>query len=143
VQVRIELPNPDGRLKPGMFCNVLITHPMGEGLLVSDSAIIRTGERDLAFRVAPEDRFVPVEVKISPLKFGAYFQVLEGLRAGDRVVTSANFLIDSESRLRAGGGGMAGMAGMELPGGHGTSPKSSAEAPGANRPPPDHKGMQH
>ena len=119
VQVRIELSNPDGLLKPGMFCNVVITHPMGEGLLVSDSAIIRTGERDLAFRVEPEDRFVPAEVKISPLKFGAYFQVLEGLKAGDRVVTSANFLIDSESRLRAGGGGMAGMAGMEMEGAKG------------------------
>jgi Cu(I)/Ag(I) efflux system membrane fusion protein len=55
---------------------------------------------------------MPVQVKISPLRFEDRFQVLEGLKAGDEVVTSANFLIDSESRLRAGGGGMGGMPGM-------------------------------
>jgi Cu(I)/Ag(I) efflux system membrane fusion protein len=111
-QVRIELPNPHGRLKPGMFAHIRLTHDMGEALLVPATAIMRTGERDLAFRVDAEDRFVPAEVKISPIKFEERFQVLEGLKAGDKVVTSANFLIDSESRLRAGGGGMAGMPGM-------------------------------
>jgi Cu(I)/Ag(I) efflux system membrane fusion protein len=85
---------------------------MGTGLTVPASAIIRTGERDIAFRVLSADRFVPVEVKISPLGFGDRFQVLEGLNAGDKVVTSANFLIDSESRLEAGAGSMAGMPGM-------------------------------
>jgi Cu(I)/Ag(I) efflux system membrane fusion protein len=54
-----------------------------------------------------------VEVTLNPVKFGDRFHVLTGLKAGDRVVTSANFLIDSESRLRFGGGGMAGMPGME------------------------------
>ncbi len=131
VDVRIELPNSDGQLKPGMFSYVVITHAMGEGLLVADSAVIRTGERDLAFRVEPENRFVPVEVKISPLRFGTSFHVLAGLKAGEQVVTSANFLIDSESRLRAGGGGMAGMAGMpgmEMEGG-----KGHASPPQTNR----------
>jgi Cu(I)/Ag(I) efflux system membrane fusion protein len=142
VDVRIELPNPDRLLKPGMFAYVVLTHPMGEGLLVPDSAIIRTGERDLAFRAEPEDRFIPVEVKISPLRFGTNFQVLEGLKAGDRVVTSANFLIDSESRLRAGGGSMAGMAGMEMGSGKGAAPKAGTDTKGADKPPPDHKGMQ-
>lgn len=113
VQVRIELPNEQGHLKPGMFANVLIIHEMGQGLTVPDSAVIRTGTRDLAYRAEGDGRFAPVEVKISPLHFEGRFQVLEGLKAGERVVTSANFLIDSESRLRAGGGSMAGMAGME------------------------------
>ena len=64
--------------------------------------------------VAP-DRFMPVEVKISSFKFGDRFQILEGLKAGDKVVTSANFLIDSESRLRGGGmGGVPGMPGMDM-----------------------------
>jgi len=112
VQVRIELPNPAGQLRPGMFGDVSISHSMGAGLTVPSSAIIRTGERDIAFRAVAADRFAPVEVKISPLGFGDRFQVLEGLNAGDQVVTSANFLIDSESRLEAGGSGMAGMAGM-------------------------------
>jgi Cu(I)/Ag(I) efflux system membrane fusion protein len=112
VQVRLEVPNPDGLIKPGMFANVLISHAMGNGLTVPTSAVIRTGERDIAFRAVSADLFMPVEVKISPLRFEDRFQVLQGLKAGDEVVTSANFLIDSESRLRAGGGGMVGMPGM-------------------------------
>ncbi|WP_245433850.1 efflux RND transporter periplasmic adaptor subunit [Methylocystis hirsuta] len=112
VQVRVELPNPDGLIKPGMFANVLIAHAMGSGLTVPTSAVLRTGERDIAFRAVAPDRFAPVEVRISPLRFDDRFQILEGLKAGDEVVTSANFLIDSESRLRAGGGDMTGMPGM-------------------------------
>ncbi|MBY0513253.1 MAG: efflux RND transporter periplasmic adaptor subunit [Gemmataceae bacterium] len=112
VQVRVELPNKDGLLKPGMFAHVEIEHTMGEGLLVPTTAVIRTGERDIVFRVEAEGRFVPVEVKVSAYKFGDRFQVLDGLKAGDKVVTSANFLIDSESRLRAGGMGM--MPGMDM-----------------------------
>jgi Cu(I)/Ag(I) efflux system membrane fusion protein len=109
VQVRVELPNPDSQFKPGMFARISITHAMGTGLTIPTSAVIRTGERDIAFRAVSASRFVPVHVKISPLRFEDRFQVLDGLKAGDQVVTSANFLIDSESRLRAGGGGMVGM----------------------------------
>lgn len=116
VQVRIELPNPDGLFKPGMFMHVEIEHSMGEGLLVPASAVIRTGERQIAFRVESGNRFVPVEVEIGAMKFDEErYHVLEGLKAGDRVVTSANFLIDSESRLRHSGGGM--MPGMPGTGG--------------------------
>ena len=55
---------------------------------------------------------MPVEIKISPIGFGDRILVLEGLKAGDRVVTAANFLVDSESRLEAGASSMAGMPGM-------------------------------
>ncbi|MCI0462002.1 MAG: efflux RND transporter periplasmic adaptor subunit [Gemmataceae bacterium] len=138
VQVRVELPNREGLLKPGMFAHINIAHTMGEGLLIPTAAVIRTGERDLVFRVEPAnskgmdpaqmdhagmrgmerqaDRFVPVVVKIDTVKFGDRFHILEGLKAGDRVVTSANFLVDSESRLRMGAGGMAGMPGMDMGG---------------------------
>jgi Cu(I)/Ag(I) efflux system membrane fusion protein len=119
VQVRVELPNRDGQLKPGMFAHITIAHTMGEGLLAPTSAIIRTGERDIAFRAEGDDHFVPVEVQISPFQFGDRFQILRGLKAGDRVVTSANFLIDSESRLRSGGGGMPSMPEMDMGGGKG------------------------
>lgn len=112
VQVRVELPNPSGELRPGMFGDILITHAMGSGLTVPTSAIIRSGERDIAFRAVSADRFVPVQVKISPLRFEDRFQILDGLKAGDQVVISANFLIDSESRLEAGGASMEGMPGM-------------------------------
>jgi membrane fusion protein, copper/silver efflux system len=100
VQVRIELPNREGIFKPGMFAQISIAHPMGEGLLVPVSAVLRTGERDLVYRVLPNDHFSPVAVKISPIQFGDRFQVLEGLKEGEKIVTSANFLIDSESRIQ-------------------------------------------
>jgi membrane fusion protein, copper/silver efflux system len=113
VQVRIELTNKEEQFKPGMFAHVTMRHAMGEGLTVPTSAVIRTGERDLVYRAESEGKFIPVEVKISPVRFEDRFQVLNGLNAGETVVTSANFLIDSESRLRASGGSMAGMPGME------------------------------
>jgi Cu(I)/Ag(I) efflux system membrane fusion protein len=143
VQVRVELNNPDGIIKPGMFSNVFISHAMGTGLTVPTSAVIRTGERDIAFKAVSIDRFVPVEVKISPLPFDGSFQVLQGLKEGEEVVTSANFLLDSESRLRAGGGGMAGMhhgggehAAEPAPP---TQPKDGGSMPAA----PDHSKMGH
>ena len=147
VQVRVELPNKEGLLRPGMFAQVIIEHSMGTGLLVPASAIMRTGERDIAYRVKSEGRFVPVEVKISPWRFetphtsGGRFQVLEGLKAGDRVVTSANFLIDSESRLRLGGGmmNMPGMAGMEMGDMKGID-QSGAKKDGKGT---DHSKMKH
>lgn len=120
VQVRVELPNPRGLLKPDMFVEVEIQHPMGDGLLIPISAVFRTGERDIVFRAESETRFVPVEVEIGSVKFGERYHILKGLEPGDRLITSANFLIDSESRLRYGGGGM--MPGMEMdtPGGEDT-----------------------
>ncbi len=116
IQVRVELPNPEGSLKPAMFADIEIEHEMGEGLLVPMSAVIRTGRREMAFRARSDNRLVPVEIRIGAVKFGDRFQVLEGLAEGDRVVTSANFLIDSESRLKEGAGGMAGMPGMDMGG---------------------------
>ena len=133
VQVRVELPNPDGRLKPGMFGHILISHAMGSGLTVPASAVIRTGERDIVFRAVSADRFLPIQVKISPLRFEDRFQILDGLKAGDEVVTSANFLLDSESQLLAGGGSMAGMPGMDA------GNKGSEKKPAAK--PQDMKGM--
>lgn len=132
VQVRVELPNPNGDFRPGMFGQILLTHAMGTGLTVPTSAVIRTGERDIAFRVAAPGRFVPVQVKISPLQFDNRFQILEGLKVADEVVTSANFLIDSESRLEAGGGSMVGMPGMDA--GDSKGPAAKQEPPGKNPP---------
>jgi Cu(I)/Ag(I) efflux system membrane fusion protein len=98
-----------------MFGDVVISHAMGSGLTIPASAVIRTGERDVAFRVLSDGRFAPVVVKISPTRFADRFEVLEGLNAGDEVVTSGNFLIDSESRLEAAAGSMADMPGMAAP----------------------------
>lgn len=127
VQVRVELSNPDGQLRPGMFAHILMTHAMGSGLTVPTSAVIRTGERDIVYRAVSADRFAPVQVKISPLRFEDSFQILAGLQAGDQVVTSANFLVDSESRLQAGAGSMAGMPGMGGDMGAGKTPAAKQE----------------
>jgi Cu(I)/Ag(I) efflux system membrane fusion protein len=130
VPVRVELPNPQGLLKPGLFADIDITHPMGDGLLVPTSAVIRTGTRDIAFLVIGDDQFQPVQVQLGEVKFGDRFQILAGLNAGDRVVTSANFLIDSESRLREGGGGA--MPGMDMGGKRGgTMPGMDMSGKGA------------
>jgi membrane fusion protein, copper/silver efflux system len=136
VQVRIELPNQEGIFKPGMFAQISIRHPMGEGLLVPTSAILRTGERDIAYRVEPGDHFVPVAVKISPIQFGDRFQILDGLKEAEQVVISANFLIDSESRIRLGAGGTAGLQ-------HGDN--GAKQLPAKDKPATDHsehEGME-
>src|SRR5262249_2749708 len=98
--------------------HVTIEHSMGTGLLVPASAVIRPGERDVAYLVKAEGQLVPVEVKVSPFRFeaangiGGRFQVLEGLKAGDRVGAPATFLNAAESRLSVGG--MRNMPGMEM-----------------------------
>jgi Cu(I)/Ag(I) efflux system membrane fusion protein len=106
IKVRVEIDNPQDLLKPGMYADLTIEHEMGEGLLVPESAVLRTGERDLAFRALAEGRFEPVEVRLGS-RFGDRLEVAEGLSEGDEIVISAGFLIDSESRLKstvAGGG---------------------------------------
>lgn len=107
VKVRVEIENPQELLKPGMYADLAIEHAMGEGLLVPESAVLRTGERALCFRSLPEGRFEPVEVRLGG-RFGDSFEILSGLSAGDKVVVSAGFLIDSESRLKATTSGAVG-----------------------------------
>ena len=107
VKVRVVIDNPSDDFKPGMYADLVIKHDMGHGLLVPESAVLRTGERDLAFRVLPESRFEPVEVTLGS-RFEGRYQVLAGLNAGDKIVTSAGFLIDAESRLRSATAAMTG-----------------------------------
>ena len=101
-----------------MFAHVEIVHDMGEGLIVPVSAVVRTGERDLVYRVVGEDRFVPAEVEVGEVPFEDGYHVLAGLEEGERIATSATFLLDSETRLRESGGmaGMPGMEGMDMEG---------------------------
>lgn len=105
VKVRVELPNPEDLFKPGMYADLEIRHDMGEGLLVPESAVLRTGQRAIVFRTLVDGRFEPVDIQLGG-RFGDRFQVLSGLSAGDEVVVSGNFLIDSESRLKSALGGM-------------------------------------
>ena len=98
--VRIELSNSKRRLLPEMYANVMLTKDLGEKLTVPEDAIMDTGERQVAFIAHPDGYFVPKEVKVGA-RSGGYYEVVSGLEPGDVVVTSANFLIDAESRLKS------------------------------------------
>jgi len=106
-KVRFEIPNPQGRLKPEMYANVEIKVHLGQKLAVPEGAIIDTGLRQIAIIDKGSGYFEPREVKVGT-KVDNYYEVIKGLKAGERVVTSANFLIDSESKLKEAIGGMAG-----------------------------------
>jgi Cu(I)/Ag(I) efflux system membrane fusion protein len=102
VSVRIELPNPDGELKPGMYADVVFHAGEGETptTAVPDSAIIDSGARQVVFVAKGEGRFEPRQVKLGRRGEG-YTEIKEGLTVGEEVVTSATFLIDAESNLKA------------------------------------------
>ena len=101
-KVRIVVPNPDLRLKIGMYANVALDvgvtdHPV---VAVPDSAVIDSGTRQAVLVARGEGTFEPREVKLGAHADG-YYEVRQGLATGDRVVVSANFLIDAESNLKA------------------------------------------
>jgi len=95
---RIELPNRDGRLKPGMFATVHLDSAVGSALFVPSEAVIRTGKRSLVMLAAPGGRYQPVEVRRGR-EDGDRTEILAGLDEGDKVVASGQFLIDSEASL--------------------------------------------
>jgi Cu(I)/Ag(I) efflux system membrane fusion protein len=108
VQVRVELANPDGLLKPAMFANVeLPVSNRGKVLTVPVSAVIDSGTRKIVLVRLAEGRFEPRTVKLGS-RGENHVEVLEGLAEGEQVVTSANFLIDAESNLKAALSGMGG-----------------------------------
>jgi len=104
-KVRFEFPNPHGKLKPEMYANVEIKVHLGHKLVIPEGAIIDTGLRQMAIIDKGSGYFEPREVKIGT-KVDNYYEVIKGLKAGEKVVTSANFLIDSESKLKEAIGGV-------------------------------------
>jgi len=108
IKVRLEVDNAGGELKPDMFADVFLHVDRGEGVVVPEGAVINAGDRRLVFLDRGEGRFEPREVKLGIKVNGSgLLQVLSGLSEGDRVVTAANFLLDSESSLRAALAGMS------------------------------------
>ena len=110
--VRLEFPNPELKLKPGMFVNVELRKSFGRQVTVPVDAVLDSGTRQLVFVDLGSGAFAPREVQVGE-RTQDYIAILRGLRAGERVVTRANFLIDSESNLRQSLEGMAGMPGMK------------------------------
>ena len=98
-KVRIDIPNLDFKLRPGMYANVELGVDMGEGLTIPVSAIMPTGERDIVFVDKGEGKLEPRSVQLGG-KFGESYEVKNGLAEGERVVASANFLIDAEAKVQ-------------------------------------------
>jgi len=112
-KVRLEFANPQGKLKPGMYANSEILIDLGTVLTVPESAVLQSGRRQLVFVDQGQGVFAPREVKLG-VKADARFAVLEGLTAGERVVTSGNFLLDSESKLQSATSMMAMMGAIGM-----------------------------
>ena len=107
-KVRFGLGNPGERLKPGMYANVEFQIPLGTRLVIPREAVLDSGERQVVFISHGGGVLEWRSVQLG-LQAGDWVEVLEGVQAGEQVVTSANFLIDSESRLKAAVGGMHGV----------------------------------
>lgn len=123
LKVRVEFPNPNLILKPDMYANIELRIDYGKRLVVPQEAILDSGSEQLVFVSHEGGYFESRKVQIGA-KVENNVIILAGLKAGERVVTSANFLIDSESKLKSAAGGM-GMPGMNHGGGAGGSKPSS------------------
>ncbi len=98
---RIVLPNADGALRPGMFVDVRFAAQLNaSAVLVSDLAVLRSGEHNTVFIAKTDGSFEPRAIKLGVRSQGNFYEVLDGLAEGDRVVTSGQFMLDSESQLR-------------------------------------------
>ncbi len=129
-RVRVELPNPGLRLKPGMYATLRLTGaPRPDVLSVPRSAVLSTGERNLVFVRRDDGMLEPREVTVG-LANDERIEILRGLRMGETVVASATFLVDAESNLGTLMGGMGDMPGMDM-----TAPA----APGVPPAPPARK----
>ena len=99
MRLQIEFPNPELKLKPGMYVDVEIEVDAGEGITVPRSAVLSTGMRHIVFVDRGNGRFEPRDITVTT-RSNEYYMVSEGLKEGEIVVTSANFLIDSEAQMR-------------------------------------------
>lgn len=122
VRVRFVFANPGLLLKPGMFVNVNIAVPLGRQLVIPASGVLQTGTRDVAFLDHGDGYLEPREIQTGP-RLDDHVIVLKGLHAGDRIVSSANFLVDSEAQLQAAMGSFA------------PPPPGAGAAAAMNRPP--------
>lgn len=145
VKVRIEVENGDYVLKPDMFADVVLRRDLGDALFVPESAVLKAGDRPIVFLDLGDGRLAPRQIETGARVEGGY-AVFSGIAEGDRVVTSANFLIDSESSLKAvlssmGAAPPAGPHAVHTPGPSAPAPAASpapaAPAKARSSPPPN------
>ena len=99
-RIRLEVPNPNGVLKPGMYANVALGLESVEGVVIPDDAVLHSGLRQVVFVATGPGVFEPRAVDLG-LRADGEVQVRAGVAAGEQVVVGANFLLDSESSLKA------------------------------------------
>jgi len=101
LKICVEVPNPQRRLRPGMYADVEVQGPIVKDAVVAPlSAVIRSGERDIVFVDLGQGRFQPREVELGVTGEGDRVQIILGVAAGEAVVTQAQFMLDSESRIQ-------------------------------------------
>jgi Cu(I)/Ag(I) efflux system membrane fusion protein len=125
VKVRLTFPNPQGELRPEMFGEVVLSGTPHDALRIPLDAVIDSGTEKVVFVAIGEGKFQPRKVTLGDSD-GAQVEVVSGLAKGEQVVVRANFLIDSESRLRAS-------LAETAPDGNGPAPLQSARAIGSHR----------
>ena len=140
-RVRLIFSNPNLTLTPGMFVNVVLQVPLGNQLVVPMDAVLQSGTRQIVFVDRGAGYLEPREVQLGP-QTGDKYIVQKGLKVGERIVTSANFLVDSESQLQAAIGsfvppppGAGAAAAMNAP-----EPQAGAQLDFATEPSTPHKG---
>jgi Cu(I)/Ag(I) efflux system membrane fusion protein len=137
LKIRVDLPNPGGLLKPDMFVRVAFRGRRGTVLAAPESAVLVTGERAMSWVEVEPNVFEPRMVRVGGRANG-YYEILSGLSEGETVVTSAGFLIDSESQLKGGSSDPHAGHGASEPGKETGAPAKGGPAPSA--PAPDHIG---
>jgi Cu(I)/Ag(I) efflux system membrane fusion protein len=100
IKARLEFPNPEGELKPEMYAHVTIGGSRGTATAIPESAVVATGERNIVFVARGGGTFEPREVVLGT-RVGNLYEIRQGLAEGEEVATGANFLLDSESKLKA------------------------------------------
>src|SRR5438132_10678439 len=98
-KVRIDIPNPDFKLRPGMYVNAELEMDMGKALTIPVSAVMPTGTRNIVFVDKGKGKLEPRIVQLGT-KYADIYEVKSGLQENERVVASANFLIDAESKVQ-------------------------------------------
>ncbi|MDI6800729.1 MAG: efflux RND transporter periplasmic adaptor subunit [Thermodesulfovibrionales bacterium] len=98
-KIRFSIPNPDGKLKPQMYTNVVIKSDISKRLIIPEDAVIDTGMRQIVYVDKGDGYFEPREITIG-IRADGLVEVIRGLKAGEKIASSATFLIDSEAKLK-------------------------------------------